>query len=1011
MSNPKKVIREITKHLKRPMHLLLEVLIAVTATVNAKKISFDDNYLFYRGDSISSTDAFTKSDYDDSQWNPINVPHDWSALDLPPRKEDHSTPTISVRYGSWKFSPSDDPKYAAAAFNDSEWMATKGGEDWRVFANYTKSYATGWYRQTFSAQTWQINATATNPNKLLLSLGIVAGSDEVYINGALVGKSGNITHPTPDIYLQWRRYTIPENLLKEKNNVVAIRITSIGGKGKLSKNGTSGFPGGLYDDLVNLKDTDVRSGPWDATTSVNGRSLGYSVGGIGWYRKHFDLQSTKTLLISKTTTPTFLLFDGIYQNSEIYLNERLVGARPYGYSSFVVDVTSVVKLKNNILAIKVSNLGQNSRWYSGSGIYRHVWLETTISNTYVPIWGVHITTPTIIFDQPGLAKSAIVQTDVILLNNGPVDKNVNVKVQLIHSNGDTIGTANNNVIVTAGQNENDTSISINITVHSPMLWSADNPSLYTAIVTLSSDTEISTYNTTFGIRQLHYSTDLGFQINELTTKLKGGCIHHANGILGAKTYDRSEYRRIQILKKAGYNAIRTSHNPVSPAFLRACDEIGMYVMDEAFDCWSIGKNPDDYSLYFNDWWQRDLKTMIIRDWNHPSVIMWSIGNEIPGRIPNATLINNLSHTLANFVRTLDGSRAVTSAYPGVQDSADDYLASLDVSGYNYSPDRYQLDHKRKPDRIIVGTESFPTSSFEMWNQVWNSSWVIGDFIWTSMDYIGESAIGYSSQDGDIDQYVGGRNLPFSWHLSFCGDFDIIGGRKPQGIYRHVLWNVSSIEMVVHRPLSLDVGPYAVANAEFVSRWGWPDEIESWNWEGFENVSLTVKVFTWQCNEITLELNGEPVQGSPKHVGYDTELIVEFDVAFQPGILKSYCTSNSTIQKTLTTASKSSQIKMLADRSVVKNDLNELIYIEVTVYDKHGIHVPEASVPITFEVEGGKLIAVGTGNPNDLNSFQSKTWNTWRGRILAIVQPNGIGNIVVKASGSEMTTKVVTIRVT
>lgn len=246
----------------------------------------------------------------------------------------------------------------------------------------------------------------------------------------------------------------------------------------------------------------------------------------------------------------------------------------------------------------------------------------------------------------------------------------------------------------------------------------------------------------------------------------GGCVHHDNGPLGSRTLDRAEWRRVASLKRNGYNAIRTSHNPVSPAFIDACDRLGMLVMEEAFDCWEEGKNTDDYHVVFDAWWQRDMTSMVLRDQNRPSIVMWSIGNEIPMRRTPAGV--NLSHVLTDYVHQLDpgSGRAVTSAYPMVGNDADAFLAPLDVAGYNYSPDRYALDHERFPARVIVGTESFPASSYEMWSLAWQYSWVLGDFIWTSIDYIGESAIGHSTVSGDVDYLTGGE--PFAWHISFCG---------------------------------------------------------------------------------------------------------------------------------------------------------------------------------------------------------------------------------------------------
>ena len=1001
--------------------LLLYIILLPTAA-SAKLLSFDANWLFHRGDSynfnttVTTTSPFTSSNFNDSSWDSIDIPHDWSALDLPKRSEDLSTPTLPIRYGAWKFQKGDNVAWSNPSFNDAAWPTVQGGEDWRIHSNYTESNATGWYRQTFDAAgKWQINASTWNPNKLLLSIGVIAGSDETWLNGVKIGTTGNISNPHVTDYVAWRRYVVPSNLLLEKKNVVAIRITSVGGAGQLSRDGTTGFPGGLYDDEINLKDKDVRIGPWDASTSVNGAALGYSVGGVGWYRKHFA--TTTTMTTKAVITPTFLVFDGVYMNSEIWLNDVHVGGRPYGYTTFVVNVTSALRNdgQDNVLAIKVSNLGQNSRWYSGSGIYRHTWLLVTPSTTYIPVHGVHVTTPSVVLNKPGSATGAVVSIAINLNNEAASNTVVDLLDDLVHPDGTSI-VGNGSIrglVVQPGVGA--PPVSINITLdddaaqgekNNILLWSADSPSLYSAVVTLqesqaSLPSQSSEMIVAFGIRTLQFTATKGFQINGITTKLRGGCVHHANGPLGARTYDRSERRRVEMLKKNGYNAIRTSHNPVSPAFLQACDELGMYVMDEAFDCWNIGKNPNDYSMYFHEWWRRDLEAMVKRDWNHPSIIMWSIGNEIPGR--DTANGAHLSHTLANFVRTLDDERAVTSAYPFVLNNADDYLAALDVSGYNYSPDRYVSDHNRMPERIIVGTESFPTASFQVWDLVWTSDWVIGDFIWTALDYIGEAAIGFSTQDGDVDQLIaqensGARSKPYGFHLSYCGDFDIVGGRKGQGIYRNVLWNVTDIEMVVHRPLAKNVGPVGQLG-ETVGLWGWPDELESWTWHGFENETLEVRVFTWQCTSVIVELNGVEIDGSPFEVSYGTELMTNFSVQYMPGELHAFCANNNSISKKLVTTGAPAALQVSVDRDHVKNDPNELIYVEVIVLDKEKNHIPEGRVEVTFEVSGatGTLLAVGSGDPTDLTSFQSSTWKTFRGRVVGIVQPTSVGEIVVKVS--------------
>ena len=419
--------------------------------------------------------------------------------------------------------------------------------------------------------------------------------------------------------------------------------------------------------------------------------------------------------------------------------------------------------------------------------------------------------------------SATVGLSVTCVNNGTdaSDKTV-IKASILDATGAVVATGTAAVPSLAAGGSSAVVQVAGMHVANPNLWGLNSPHLYRVRVELhnggSRGGSVDTVLETFGIRTIDFSTDGGFRLNGKRVLMYGGCVHHDNGPLGAAAIDRAEERRVENLKKLGYNAIRTSHNPVSAAFLAACDRLGMLVMHEAFDCWEQGKNPDDYHVYFDEWWRRDLASMVRGSINRPSIVMWSIGNEIPMRTSTAGY--KLAHELADAVRALDTSgRPVTSAVPGVSDKDDPYFAALDVGGYNYSPQRYVSDHKRDPTRIMVGTESFPTASFLMWDNFQNHSWVLGDFIWTAIDYIGESAIGSSSTAPDLQASEGGwmeTNQPWQWHVSFCGDIDLVGFQKPQSYYRTVLWDKSALEMAVHRP------PGTVG--ERVSRWGWPDEV-------------------------------------------------------------------------------------------------------------------------------------------------------------------------------------------
>eukprot|EP00658_Telonema_sp_P-2_P013778 TRINITY_DN15226_c0_g1_i2.p1 TRINITY_DN15226_c0_g1~~TRINITY_DN15226_c0_g1_i2.p1 ORF type:complete len:757 (+),score=163.08 TRINITY_DN15226_c0_g1_i2:176-2446(+) len=607
---------------------------------------------------------FCSRKFDDSAWRQLDVPHDWSIEDLPPRDEDETAPVLAPRYGTWRFAKGDNPEWSKVSVNDSSWERVVGGEDWRVQSGYTDRNATGWYRQTVDASDLQLRAAG---GALVLDLGVVAGVDQTWLNGRLIGSTG--TWGTPDCgdYTTWRSYKIPTGALNKHGNVVAIRVFTIGGAGTFN-DGT--YPGGLYDD-PRVKDKDVRSGAFDAAASLNGRSYGYTVGGVGWYRKWFELPNAVT---NGPGSVVRIQFDGVYMNSDMYLNGVFLGNHPYGYTSFeyTLPPTALSSTGSNLLAVKVANLGKNSRWYSGSGIFRHTRLLVSPS-LYLPQWGLGVTTPVI------TASSATVQLE---LNVHGVSQSRGGTVALVLT--DPAGRR-----VASGSFETGKSAmakTVNLTVDSPQLWSPHSPTLYSATATLQSDAQQPWHDpnflsTSFGFRTISFDATSGFKLNGVVTKLYGGCLHHDNGPLGSKAIDRAEERRVQLLKANGYNAIRTSHNPVSPAFLDACDREGIMVMDEAFDCWEWGKNPDDYHLWFDNWWKRDIESMVLRDRNHPSVIMWSIGNEIPMRAVPAGF--NLSHVLSDYVRSLDNTRAVTSAYPGVSDVADKFFAPLEAVSYTH----------------------------------------------------------------------------------------------------------------------------------------------------------------------------------------------------------------------------------------------------------------------------------------------------------------------------------------
>lgn len=706
----------------------------------------------------------------------------------------------------------------------------------------------------------------------------------------------------------------------------------------------------------------------NAVSQIGG---GFTTGGTGWYRKKFTVNKTD---LGKAI---YLQFDGVYMNAGVWINGEYLGNHPYGYTEFGYYISDKLKFnKENIVAVEVKNEGQNSRWYSGSGIYRHVWLKIAEP--------VHIS-----FSGNSVIASDISETSakinlVIGINNaGRQSSSVTLETKILNEKGIEVSRQNNTNNVSVS---NSVDIKQNIILKNPQLWSTENPVLYTAIADLYQDDKLlSEEKIKFGIRTISFDATNGFSLNGKTVKLKGACFHNDNGPLGSKSYDRAEQRKVELLKASGFNAIRCSHNPPSPAFLDACDSLGMLVMDEAFDAWNEPKTPFDYHLYFNKWWQKDVRSMVLRDRNHPSIILWSIGNEIPER--ETAQGDTIAFMLARYIHDLDSTRPVTSAFNGVSEKADPFFDALGVAGYNYNLNKYVTDHKRKPNRIMVCTESYPLEAFEYWMGVTDHSWVIGDFVWTGFDYIGEASIGWRG-------YPQEKNF-YPWNLAFCGDIDICGWKRPQSFYRDVLWKDKQLSIFVKPPQpSFEPNP----KREEWSKWHWHDVVGDWNWKGYENKPFDVVVYS-SCPQVELFLNGKSL--GRQSTNRSTKFTATWQVPYQPGILKAigYDRKKQINSLELHSADEPVQIKLTADRHNIKANNEDLSYINVELTDNNGYRNPKAENLIQFEIEGeGTIVGVGNANPISLESYQQPHRKAWQGRCMVIIKSGSKpGRILLKAS--------------
>ena len=730
-----------------------------------------------------------------------------------------------------------------------------------------------------------------------------------------------------------------------------------------------------------------------APENPSGTDGGYFPMGAGWYLREIAAPEEwrgKKVLVE---------FEGVYMNAEVWLNEHFLGRHPYGYTSFTVDLTPFLRLGEvNVLRVSVDNACQvNSRWYSGSGIYRPAWLLVA-EPVHVAHWGVYVTTPEV------SPAAATVRARTTVENETETTQDVVLRSRIVAADGRHISEAMKLVTISAGDR---TELTQDVSVPDPQLWSPDAPALYRLETELlAGGRTVDTEATTFGIRTLRFDAEAGFLLNGQPVLLKGGCVHHDNGVLGAASYPRSEERKVALHKASGYNAIRCAHNPPAPAFLDACDRLGMLVMDEAFDCWRQGKNPYDYHVAFDDWWHRDIASMVLRDRNHPSVIIWSIGNEVherDGRSDGA----QIARMLADHMRALDPTRPVSSAICGVWDEhrtwldTDPVFATLDVGGYNYQWQNYRPDHERHPNRIMAGLESFPLEALESWREVEELPYVIGDFVWTSLDYLGESGIG-RVYFGEEKEYSLGK---YPWHQANCGDLDLCGFKRPQSYYRDILWGRGdALYIAVHH------GPIPAGETPIITRWGWPEVWPDWTWPGHEGELFKVDVYS-ACEEVELSLNGRSLGVKP--AGREQRHIASFDVPYEAGVLRAvgYRAGQPAAEHQVETAGEPACIRLTPDHRVIRAEAGDLGFVSVEITDAQGRVHPAADDLIIFTLEGeGSLVAVGNSNPVSTESYVGDRRRAFRGRCLAVVTSDGKAGAVrlrAEAKGLEPAETIIT----
>ena len=769
----------------------------------------------------------------------------------------------------------------------------------------------------------------------------------------------------------------------------------------------------------------------------SGTGGGFFPGGIGWYRKTFHAPADwQGKLVS-------VEFDGVYRDATVYLNGHKLGTHPYGYTSFTFDLTPELNFSGaNVLAVRVDNSAQpNSRWYSGSGIYRHVRLVVT-DPTHVAHWGVFVTTP----EATGMLAKVSVRTRVANESSGAV--RLTVETALLDKMGNEIGSAQSVLNIAAGKEDESAQ---EIAVANPALWSPQSPTLYRAVSTVRQNGKvIDEVTTPFGIRSLAWSAEKGLLLNGKPIKLTGGSVHHDNGPLGAAAFDRAEERRVELLKAAGMNAVRTAHNPPSPAFLDACDRLGLLVLDEPFDVWKAHKVKFDYGSDFDEWWKQDISSMVLRDRNHPSIVIWGIGNEIPELEVDRGAA--LGKQLADQVRALDSTRPLTLAFPGntTTPNAQAVFSQLDITGYNYNIlPTYKKDHEELPSRMMLTTESWPTKAFPLWQISQDNPYILGDLTWTAMDYLGESGIGGWQYDtpqfakmaegmagamagtAAIDQMftamangadmmaeIGKNNSdpnakammalffhPYPWHAAVCGDLDLTGFRKPQSYYRDIIWNGGDR---VYATVRL---PEPEGKKIIAIMWTTYPTLPTWSWPGQEGKDLQVEVYSG-AEKVRLFLNGKLIGEKP--TGREQEFKAVFAVPYAPGTLKAVGLRGDRVvaESVLATAGAAAKLRVTADRTAIQANGEDLSFVTVEAVDAKGQPDLHADQEVQFEVSGpGVIAAVGNGDGQDADSYLSDRRKLYQGRALVVIRTSKeTGRIKLTAKSSGLSNDSLTIDV-
>ncbi len=750
----------------------------------------------------------------------------------------------------------------------------------------------------------------------------------------------------------------------------------------------------------------------------------------------------------------WLEFEGVYQNAYVYINNSFAGNCPYGYGNFYIDATKYVRFdKKNSIKVVVKNGVPSGRWYTGGGIYRDVNLMIGDRMHIIPD-GAHLTAVDLEEGQ------AVVRVESVIEYTGTGVRDVSLYTQLLDADGTVV--AQDSMPITVEEHSRNT-YRQKIYVENPQLWDVDTPYLYRyRICVKETDEVLDEEEGTFGIRKLQLDVKHGLRINGKVVKLRGGCIHHDNGVTGTAEFAHGAEFRVKRLKEAGYNAIRSSHYPMSRRLLEACDKLGMLVMDEFADVWTSTKVDYDYGIHMAQWWEHDVTNLVNKDYNHPCVIMYSIGNEIPETGNKFDV--QWGKKLADKIRSLDGSRYVANslnlmlsimdrmgeimagatapqggdaaaggqqgngaaaAGPKGQDAeigenaeinsmmsslgdmmdqliaseiagkaTEEAFAQVDIAGYNYATCRYIQDGKTYPNRIIVGSETYPRDLDKNWELIERYPYLIGDFSWTAWDYLGEAGIGkITYKDSQSMSFY----APYPEKAAYCGDMNLIGDRRPVSYWREIIWGLRKAPYLAVQPPKHHDDPHSMTN------WSMTDAVRSWNWNGYEGKPVTVEVYT-DAEEAELFVNGKPIER--KKVGETKKHMVFFETVYDPGTLETivYSGGREIGRDTVVTAKEEVKIAAYADMAQIPADGSDICYVEVSMADADGILNPGADKAVTVSVEGpGVILGFGSADPASEENYFDKTAKAYEGRLRAAIRGNGTAGMItvmLQAEGCE-----------